>query len=60
MTQTGRIVVGVDGSPASRDALGWAVRQAHLTGAAVEAVAAWEYPAMYAAGSAAATPSPRT
>jgi nucleotide-binding universal stress UspA family protein len=40
----GRIVVGVDGSPASLDALQWAVRQASLTGASVEAVTAWHYP----------------
>ncbi len=39
-----RIVVGVDGSPASIDALKWATRQASLTGAAVEAVIAWQYP----------------
>ena len=39
-----RIVVGVDGSVPSKAALGWAVRQARLTGAAVEAVIAWEFP----------------
>jgi nucleotide-binding universal stress UspA family protein len=39
-----RIVVGVDGSACSKAALSWAVRQARLTGAAVEAVIAWEYP----------------
>jgi nucleotide-binding universal stress UspA family protein len=42
-----RIVVGVDGSPASRGALQWANRQAALTGAVVEAVTAWQYPATY-------------
>ncbi|CAM5498905.1 universal stress protein [Streptomyces atroolivaceus] len=41
----GRIVVGVDGSDASIKALRWAVRQAELTGDAVEAVNSWEYPA---------------
>lgn len=41
-----RIIVGVDGSPASIDALKWAARQASLTGAAVEAVMAWQYPMM--------------
>ncbi len=41
-----RIVVGVDGSPSSKAALAWAVRQAELTGASVEAVIAWHYPAM--------------
>jgi nucleotide-binding universal stress UspA family protein len=41
-----RIVVGVDGSASSQAALAWAVRQAALTGAAVEAVMAWHYPIM--------------
>ncbi len=41
---TPRIVVGVDGSPSSRTALRWAVRQAELTGATVDAVIAWQYP----------------
>lgn len=41
----GRIVVGVDGSDSSIKALHWAVRQAELTGAEVEAVNSWEYPA---------------
>lgn len=45
--QQHRIVVGVDGSPASTGALTWAVRQASLTGAVVEAVTAWQFPAMY-------------
>lgn len=46
-----RIVVGVDGSQASVDALGWAVREAALTGAKVQAVHAWCYPALtYAHG----------
>jgi nucleotide-binding universal stress UspA family protein len=36
------IVVGMDGSPASRMALRWALRQAAHSGAAVEAVMAWE------------------
>jgi nucleotide-binding universal stress UspA family protein len=41
-----RIVVGVDGSDGSKAALRWALRQAGLTGAAVQAVIAWHYPAM--------------
>ena len=41
-----RIVVGVDGSTTAVDALKWATRQASLTGAAVEAVIAWQYPMM--------------
>ncbi len=44
---SGRIVVGVDGSPASAEALSWAARQARLTGAALEAVTAWTYPMTY-------------
>jgi nucleotide-binding universal stress UspA family protein len=42
-----RIVVGVDGSVPSKAALAWAVKQARLTGATVEAVIAWELPATY-------------
>ncbi|MFC5220306.1 universal stress protein [Streptomyces coerulescens] len=42
--ETGRIVVGVDGSDSSKRALRWAVRQAELTGGAVEAVTAWDIP----------------
>jgi nucleotide-binding universal stress UspA family protein len=38
------IVVGVDGSPSSKLALRWAVRQAQLTGSPIKAVTAWEYP----------------
>jgi len=42
-----RIVVGVDGSASSKAALAWAIEQGRLTGAAVEAVIAWELPAFY-------------
>ncbi len=42
-----RIVVGVDGSASSQEALAWAARQARLTGAVVEAVMAWDFPAAY-------------
>jgi nucleotide-binding universal stress UspA family protein len=41
------IVVGVDGSPSSRAAFHWAVRQARLTGATVLAVTAWHIPVAY-------------
>jgi nucleotide-binding universal stress UspA family protein len=41
-----RIVVGVDGSPSSRMALRWAVRQANLTNGTVDAVMAWGIPMM--------------
>jgi nucleotide-binding universal stress UspA family protein len=38
----GRIVVGIDGSESAADALRWAVEQAKLTGATLEAVYAWD------------------
>lgn len=41
------IVVGVDGSEASRTALRWAARQARLTGADLHPVQAWRLPATY-------------
>jgi hypothetical protein len=40
----GRIVVGVDGSDCSVEALRWAARHAELTGATIDAVISWEYP----------------
>jgi nucleotide-binding universal stress UspA family protein len=39
----GRIVVGVDGSPSSQAALRWAVEEAELRAATVEAVHVWAY-----------------
>ena len=42
-----RIVVGVDGSQSSKAALRWAIRQAKLAGASVDAVTAWRYPTGY-------------
>lgn len=44
---THRIVVGVDGSPGSKTALRWAMDQAHLTGATVEAITTWQDPTQY-------------
>ena len=44
MNTPGHIVVGVDGSPSSLEALTWAVGQAALTGAGIQAVIVWEYP----------------
>jgi nucleotide-binding universal stress UspA family protein len=44
-----RIVAGIDGSPSSVRALRWAIRQAGLTGAAVDAVIAWHLPELAAA-----------
>jgi nucleotide-binding universal stress UspA family protein len=41
----GRIVVGIDGSDASLDALAWAARQAELTGGTLLVLTTWEWPA---------------
>jgi nucleotide-binding universal stress UspA family protein len=41
---SGRIVVGVDGSSFSEEALRWAIGQARLTGQLVEAVISWDLP----------------
>lgn len=46
-SQSTRIVVGVDGSPSSIEALKWAYGQAIRTGGAIEAVCAWHYPNTY-------------
>jgi nucleotide-binding universal stress UspA family protein len=50
-----RIVVGIDGSDTSRQALAWAVREAGTHGGRVEAVTTWHlpYPEMYPYGVAA-------
>jgi nucleotide-binding universal stress UspA family protein len=45
-----RVVVGVDGSEQSKQALRWAARFAASAGARVEAIAAWEYPTAYGWG----------
>ena len=42
--EASRIVVGVDGFESSKAALRWAIHQAKLTGAVVEAVTAWQIP----------------
>jgi nucleotide-binding universal stress UspA family protein len=42
-----RVIVGVDGSPPSKQALRWAAHFATSVGARVEAVSAWDYPATY-------------
>ena len=44
-TERPRIVVGIDGFEPSMAALRWAIHQARLTGAVVEAVTAWHIPA---------------
>jgi nucleotide-binding universal stress UspA family protein len=46
-TSTSFIVVGVDGSDASKDALRWAARQARMTGADLHAICAWDFPVAY-------------
>ena len=43
-----RIVVGVDGSQGSEDALQWAARYAELIGADLDALIAWSLPEIYA------------
>jgi nucleotide-binding universal stress UspA family protein len=45
-TPAGTIVVGVDGSDSSKDALRWAARQAKFTGAGLRVVGSWHVPAM--------------
>ncbi|MET9016423.1 universal stress protein [Streptomyces olivaceoviridis] len=42
-----RVVVGVDGSQSSYEALRWAMRYAGQVGGTVEAVAVWELPGLY-------------
>ncbi len=42
--KNGVIIIGMDGSQSSREALHWAVEQAKVTGATLEAVMAWESP----------------
>jgi nucleotide-binding universal stress UspA family protein len=42
-----RIVVGIDGSESSKQALRWAVEQARLVGATVDAITVWEDPAQF-------------
>jgi nucleotide-binding universal stress UspA family protein len=47
----GRIVVGVDGSQPSQQALRWGARLAATFGASLDAVTAWEFPSAYGWGS---------
>jgi nucleotide-binding universal stress UspA family protein len=47
----GRIVVGVDGSQPSQQALRWGAHLAATFGAGLDAVTAWEFPATYGWGS---------
>lgn len=41
------IVVGIDGSESSMQALGWALRRARLDNTPIDAVTAWQYPTLY-------------
>jgi nucleotide-binding universal stress UspA family protein len=47
----GRIVVGVDGSAPSQQALRWGAHLAATFGAGLDAVTAWDFPAAYGLGS---------
>ena len=47
MDRTGVIVVGVDGSESSMDALRWAADQAALAHAPLEVVSAWSWPSAW-------------
>jgi nucleotide-binding universal stress UspA family protein len=47
---SGRIVVGIDGSESAAEALRWAVGQATLTGATVEALYVWHPEALVTLG----------
>jgi nucleotide-binding universal stress UspA family protein len=46
-SETGPVVVGVDGSEGSRRAVRWAAEYARLVGAPVRAVMAWDVPVSY-------------
>jgi nucleotide-binding universal stress UspA family protein len=43
-SSAGAVVVGVDGSPASKDALRWAADYARLSGTPLLAISAWHWP----------------
>lgn len=43
MTASGKIVVGVDGSEGSRNALLWAIDEAKIRGSAIEIVHTWNF-----------------
>ena len=52
------VVVGVDGSAHSKEALAWAARWARLTGEPLVAVAVWHYPAYGSPAYGLAVPTP--
>ena len=45
--EPGRVVVGIDGSEPSKEALRWALRMSAVTGGAIDAVIAWPPPSNY-------------
>lgn len=45
--QSQRVIVGIDGSPQSKQALRWSAQVAAASGARLVAVAAWDYPSTY-------------
>ena len=47
VAETGRIVVGIDGSHSSLEALRWAGRQAELTHSILHVIMTWEWPLSY-------------
>lgn len=58
VTPISSIVVGVDGSPASREALRWSLKAAQRFGAGVTAVTTWSYPWIAAAPAPVGMPVP--
>jgi nucleotide-binding universal stress UspA family protein len=48
--EASRIVVGVDGSKTSKEALRWALRYSELTGTPLTAAMTWQYPVDYGLG----------
>ena len=56
MAKPGRIVVGLDGSPAAAAALRWAAEQSRLTGLRLHVVHTWQVSALGAAAAAAGAP----
>ena len=53
-----KIVVGIDGSAGSKQALAWAADEARLRGAKLTAIAAWRLPRRSTAAAAGAVPTP--
>jgi len=53
---SGPVVVGVDGSASSKQALAWAARWAKLTGTSLVALTAWSLPTTYGWGGPAPLP----